>query len=347
LAEVWRRSAAAPKGRAQPLALRTSTTRAVAWGATLWTAARLGPPGSPMLDAVANLGAGVSLCACLIALSRIEETSSILKPKPAARSLDAAVFSAFLFAIATAVPATRALSPPGVVTLDPLAIDYTTTTAGIAGLMLLVAATWRLKVMRRFELGIGDRASGALSLALTAFAIAVPAAAFDVAPPDRILPVAIVLASVCCTWAANTPEATTVSSALRGILAVTLLGVPTLLIAGLLVRSLPEQRGPVVLGACLMSLVVGLIARAVARPLGPEQSRWLKAIHGATEDALLPEPDEAIRCALVQLTRASPRGIPDGRRGGGSRCPARAARGSARPPRRPSRPAGGPAGTAP
>lgn len=306
LAEVWRRTTAPSPGRAEPATSRIATTRAVAWGAALWTAARLGTPGSPILDAVANLGAGTSLAACLIALSRIEETSSILKPNPAARSLDAAIFSAFLFAIATAVPATRAFSPPGVVTLDPLAIDYTTTTAGIAGLMLLVAATWRLKIMRRYELGIGDRASGALSLALTAFAVAVPAAAFDVAPPDRILPVAIVVASVCCTWAANTPEATTVSSALRGILAVTLLGVPTFLIAGLLVRSLPEERGPVVLGACLMSLLVGLIARAVARPLGPEQSRWLKAIHGATQDALLPEPDEAIRSALVQLTRAAP-----------------------------------------
>ncbi len=307
LAAVWRRTLA-PRGGSQ-LKLNQaarSSLRWTSWGAALWLSARAGPVGSPAFDALANLGAGSALAGCLFTLARIEGSGGVLLPSRATRSLDAVIFTSFLFAIATAIPATRALLPPHWVRLDPLAIDYATTAAGIAGLLVLVAGTWRLRMLRRLELGVGDRASGALALALTAFAIAVPAAIFDVAPPDRILPVAVVVASLLCAWTATTPEPTTVSAALRGILSVVLLGVPTLLIAGLLVRAVPEQGGPIVLGACLVSIVVGLIARAVARPLGPEQSRWLTAIHAATENALLPEPDEAIRSALVALTRAAP-----------------------------------------
>src|SRR5690606_10124325 len=173
---------------------------------------------------------------------------------------------AVLFAIATTIPATRALLPAQWVRLDPLAIDYATTSAGIAGLLVLVAVSWRLRMLRRLELGVGDRAAGALALALTGFAIAVPAAAFHVAPPHRLLPVAVVVASRLCAWTATTPEPTTASAALRGILAVVMLGVPTLLIAGLLVRAAPAYGGPIVLGACLVSICVGLIARAMARP---------------------------------------------------------------------------------
>lgn len=307
LAEVWRRTLK-PRGGSQLLLNQPSRTalRAVAWGGALWLSARAGPVGSPGFDAVANLGTGIALGGCLFTLARVDGTSGILSPPRAARSLDAVIFTALLFGIATSVPATRALLPAEWIRLDPLAIDYVTTAAGIAGLLVLVTATWRLRLLRRLELGVGDRAAGALALALTAFAIAVPAAAFDVAPPDRILPVAVVVAAAMCAWTATTPEPTSVSAALRGILAIILLGVPTLLIAGLLVRAVPDHRGPIVLGACLASIIVGLVARAVARPLGPEQSRWLSAIHAATEDALLPEPDEAIRSALVALTRAAP-----------------------------------------
>jgi transcriptional regulator with AAA-type ATPase domain len=104
-----------------------------------------------------------------------------------------------------------------------------------------------------------------------------------------------------------TPEPTTVSSALRGIVAIMMLGAPTTLAAGLIARGAPEHRGAIVLAACSVSILVGLIARAVARPLGPEQSRWLDAIEAASRGALQPEPDAAIRAALEALSRAAPR----------------------------------------
>ena len=299
LAWVWRRTNARPAPAA-------SVIRATAWGLALWAAARIGPDGNAALDAAANAGVGVTAVAGLVALARIEPTGGMLVPSRAALSLDAALLTGFLWSVATALPLTYALLPGYRVLFDPLAIDYATTSAGAASLILNIAATYRLRVLRRYELGVGDRASGALALAITAFAVAVPAAALDVAAPDRILPVAVVAGAALCTWASTIAEPTTVSSALRGILAIMILGTPVTLSAGLLARAAPGHAGAIVLGSSALAVLVGLLARAVARPLGPEQSRWLTAIDAACRGALQPEPDAALRAALHALADATP-----------------------------------------
>jgi len=84
-----------------------------------------------------------------------------------------------------------------------------------------------------------------------------------------------------------------------------MLGAPTMLLAGVLARELPQHAGAIVLAASSLAIIVGLIARAVARPLGPEQSRWLNAIDAASRGALQPEPDAAIRAALESLSRTT------------------------------------------
>ena len=305
LAWVWRRTAAPERGedRIEPAA--RSALRACFWGAALWIAARTGGAGRPAFDAAANVGSGTAAVAALVALARISSLGGVLKQPPSTRSIDAAAFAGLLWGIAVALPAVRAFMPHRAAVLDPLAIDYATTTAGVGSLLVLVASSWRLRAMRRLELGVGDRAAGALALALTAFAVAVPAAAADVAPPDRVLPIAVIAGSICCTWTATTREPTTVSAALRGILAVMILGAPTALIAGVLARETPGHAGAITLAACCAAIIVGLVARAVARPLGPEQSRWLDAIDAASRGALQPEPEAAIRAALMALRGTS------------------------------------------
>jgi hypothetical protein len=294
---VWRRTE--PKrDRGAPV------VRATAWGLALWAAARGGPEGTAALDAAANAGVGTTAVAGLVALARIEGVGGMVVAPRAARSLDAAMLAGFLWALATALALTYALLPGYRVLLDPLAIDYATTSAGIATLMLTIAAAYRLRVLRRFELGVGDRAAGALALAITAFAVAVPAAALDVAAPDRVLPVAVAVGAALSTWASTIAEPTIVSSALRGILAVMMLGTPVTLAASVLARQAPGHAGAVVLGSSALAVGIGLFARAVARPLGPEQSRWLEAIDRACRGALEPEPDAALTAALYALDRA-------------------------------------------
>ena len=298
----WRRT---PPTEQRP-PTTSATLRAMAWGLALWAAARLGGAGHAALDAAANLGIGATAVAAQLLMARIPGPRGLLSAAPAARSLDATLLVGFLWAVATALPAAYALFPAERVRFDPLAVDYATTSAGIGSLLVLIATAFRLRALRRLELGIGDRAAGALALSITAFSIAVPAALFDVAAPDRILPVSVALASALCAWAAATPEATHVSAALRGIIAVMVLGTPIALSAGVAARALPEHAGAIVLAGCVASILAGLVARAVARPLGPEQSRWLQAIDQASQGALQPEPDAAVRATSAARISPSP-----------------------------------------
>ena len=305
LAETWRRTQRPPRGVDPIDPAARSALRACVWGAALWLAARSGPSGHAAFDAAANLGSGTCSVAALVGLARIAPLGGILAPHTGTRSLDAAGFSALLWAIAAALPATRALLPAQLVRLDPLAVDYATTSAGVASLLVLVAATARLKLLRRLELGVNDRAAGALALSITSLLVVVPAAALDVAAPDRVLPIGVILSALCCIWVVTTRDPTTVSSALRGILAVVILGAPVTLLAGVLAQQASRHAGAIVLATSGLAILVGLIARAVARPLGPEQSRWLDAIDAASRGALQPEPDAAIRAALEALSKAT------------------------------------------
>src|SRR5262249_49076921 len=135
--------------------------------------------------------------------------------------------------------------------------------------------------------------------------VAIPTALSDLAPPDRVLPVATVAASLAVAWTATTREPTTVSATLRGVLAVMILGVPAALFAAVVGGAYPDRAAVIALGASGVAGFVGLVARDVARPLGPEQSRWLDAIEEATRSALQPDPDAAIRAALTALQAAS------------------------------------------
>ncbi len=303
---AWRRTEAPRDAEDHTERAARLSLRAVAWGIAIWFAARSGPVGRPSLDAAANLATGTVVVAALIALARIGSLGGLLSVPAASRSLDAAAFAGLLWGIATALPGARALFAESSVLLDPLAVDYATTTAGAASLLVLVAATWRVKVLRRNELGASDRAAGAFALCLAAVGAAIPAAFLDVAAPDRIVPAFAIGAAAACAWAASVREASTVTMALRATLAVLILGVPLMLLAGFVARKAPQHAGAVVLFACAAAICVGVVARRVARPLGPDQSRWLEAVAAASRAALIPEPEAALSQALFALSKASP-----------------------------------------
>ncbi|MFZ5894573.1 MAG: hypothetical protein ACOY0T_26150 [Myxococcota bacterium] len=304
LGEVFRRTESMPGDDRMALEARAAV-RASFWGAAMLIAARTGGDAKPGLDAAANLGAGAASVGALLALARLRSVGGLLEPTRSARSLDASLFVGLLWGVATAVPGAYAILPAPRLRFDPLIIDYVTTSAGIGTLLVMVVATLRLRWIRRLELGIGDRSRSAFALSLAAFTVAVPAAWLDVAPPDRLLPAAVVLASGTCAWAASAREATLVTRFLRGLLAVTILGAPLLVGATALSQLLPNYAPAIVLAAGLLAIGVGLVAQAVARPLGPEQSRWLGALDQAARDALQPEPAAALRAALVALGKAS------------------------------------------
>lgn len=277
--------------------------RAAAWGALLWLAARIAPAGRPGFEAMANLGVATASVACCIALARIPAAGGLLGPNPTARSFDAAVFCTLIWSIATAVPLARVLGAH--VWLDPLTIDFTTTMAAVASLLVTIASAWRTRIVRRLELGVLDRASGALALATTAFAVSIPAAAANIAPPDRILPLAVLAASLAVIAVARAKQAASVARVLRTTVTVMMVGVPVALLGAALSNVIPQQAALVVLSTSLLCVGVGLFAHVISRPLGPERSRWLSAIAAASRGALEPEPDAALNATLRALEAAN------------------------------------------
>lgn len=302
LAWVWRhtRPSLGVAGRnVHPTAL--SALRVCAWGTGLWLAARLGPAGRPGFDLAANVGLGSALVAAQLALARIPHREGLIEPPRSARSLDAAAVCALLWGIATALPAARTLWPDQSLLLEPLATSYATSVASIASMVALIFVALRLRVTRFLELGVLDRASAAIALSLTAFGIAVPAAAANLAAPDRALPFGALLAALACAWTATTQQSRTLSSSLRGALVVLLLGAPVALATGALAQNAPAHAGLIALAGCGAALLVGLLARALARPLNSEQARWLHGLHQASRACLEPEPNAAIVAALEAL----------------------------------------------
>jgi hypothetical protein len=303
LSWLWRKTRLAEglKANVHPVAL--AALRHAGWGAALWVAARTGPAGRPGFDAAANFGLGLAVVAAQVALARIPANAGLLRPPRSATALDAAAFCALFWGIAVALPGARALLSGQGVLLDPLATDYATSAASVASVLSLLGAAARARRTRQLELGAHGRASGALVLSATALSVGVPAALLGLAPPDRALPLAALAAALACAWAATTPDATHVASSLRVALVVMLLGAPLALTAAGFAQHVPGYAGVIALGGAAATLCVGMLARAAAKPLNAEQSRWLEAIEAAGRAAREPDPDTAIVATLSALQR--------------------------------------------
>jgi hypothetical protein len=312
LAWVWRRSHLRQR-RGDPgvegQALRA--LRIAAAGISLWLLSRLGRPQVITLELAGTMGLGAAAVSGVYGLSRIPGAPGLLVPPRSTRSVDAAAFTAVLWSVALAVAA-KDLVLPGPA-LDPLTLDYAVTAASVATLFILVAASLRLLWVRRLELGVGDRALGALSFSITAIAVAIPVAAMGIGPPDRVLPAFLALATICVLGCVVAVDPSFIAMSLRSTMVVVALGVPVALLTGSLARATPSWSGPIALGGAAVSVLVGLIARSAARPLGPEQSRWLLALSDASQAALVPDPTQAVIATLRALkgTAASPATRPE------------------------------------
>jgi hypothetical protein len=287
--------------------VRRDCIRAATTGALIFAGARTGPLGHSGFDAAANLGVGVTLVAANIALSRLKGRAGLLSTaKTTTRSIDSAVFAALLWGTATALPAIRSVLSGSLLQLDPVAIDYATVTAAMASLLLMLAVTLRLRWQRRLELDIADRAVSALTVSSVALLATLPALLLKVVPPDRALPVVVVVSGLFYVWTATAVEAQRVSSSLRALLAVLTFLSPLVLFLALLSRRAPVLAPTLIVTTAAVSVVLGLLAARLSRPLAPEQSRWLDAIDKASRAALVPDPDDALRETLVALGPIAP-----------------------------------------
>ncbi|HSC88006.1 MAG TPA: hypothetical protein VLC09_12075 [Polyangiaceae bacterium] len=281
--------------------------RALLTGVGLFVASAFGPPGHLGLEAARSLALLLASAGALLAVARVPAPVGLLRGHRAAASLDATFVALGLWSLTTTAALLGSLFPQ-YVDLDPSAYDTAQLFAALGSLLLLSAAELRALALRGLELGVGDRSRASLSLCLAGTLIAVGAAWVGVGPADRVAG-ACLLSTACGVLVTKAiPDAARVTRTVRGLLGLTLLGAPLSLWAAH--AAMDPTRSPVLLivEVTLLGIAVGLAARSLARPLGPEGSRWLMASELAMDAALSPEPDVALREALRCLRAAEPQG---------------------------------------
>jgi hypothetical protein len=303
---TWRYTGANPDVLEPERLVLSDAKRAAVTGTLLYFGARTGPLGHPGFDAAANVGVGITLVSACIGLSKISGRGGLLTAPRATQSLDAAVMAAMLWGLATTLPAIRTIEPNSVLALDPIAIDYATVTAAMASLLLLLATTARLSHLRRLELDVADRATSSLIVSVVALLATVPALLLDVVAPDRAVPTVVILTSLFHIWASATVDARRVTSFLRGGLAISAFLAPSVLLLAIWARMAPGHAPILIAVTAAISVLLGLLAARLSRPLAPEQARWIDAIELAAEAALVPDPEDALRATLVALGPTAP-----------------------------------------
>jgi len=302
LAWVWRftrRSLGSEVAQVEASAL--GALRMTAFGAAVWLAARLCPPGRAGLDLAANLGLAAAIVAANVALARIPAREGLVQPPRSARSLDAVLFSSLLWGIACTLAAGRLIWRGPSALLEPQATDYATNAASIASVLELAAATLRLRSVRRLELGVLERANGALVLCLAALGVTLPLALWGLAAPYHALPVGALAAALACAWVSALRDPTRISRALRGGFLVLALGAPLALGTAALAAQLPERAGLIALCGCALGALLGVLGRSGTWPLAPAEVRRLNVLDAAARAVLRADPTTAVLAVLESL----------------------------------------------
>jgi transcriptional regulator with AAA-type ATPase domain len=300
---VWARSVPPSRGEDWVSPITRTSMRACGFGGALLAAARVAPPGSAVFDAVATAGTTLASTASLVAIARIAPLGGILVVPKRAQRPYAAIAVALVGALATSVALAQAILPTGPFA-EAWMVEAAATTSAAASLAVTILTAWSLRRLRRLDLGASERLSAALTLGWVALVVGVPASFIRVAPPSHVLPVAAWLAAFATSAACLARDPTFVARAQRILVAVTILGAPAALFAASLASQIPREAGLIALVAVALGIVIGLAGIPIARPLGPEQSRWIDAINGALRAALRSDPETAITSTLATLRQA-------------------------------------------
>ncbi len=287
------------------LATAPEGIRNVVIGTGLFVAAASGPHDSAALRAAAGLAQALVTAGTLLAVARLDPPAGLLQGHPAARSLDALALAVVVWTAATSAALLRALAPT-LYPLDPIALDSAFIFGALGSLLLLCASLLRTRWLRGLEMGVGDRAQAALSLAIAGTIVGAGSGFVRMATSDRIAGSTLVATCVAITLCLSAPSASQVTRAVRGFLALLVVGTPVALTGAWLAMQNPKSPAAIALGVAAAGMGVGLLAHRVATPLGPEGSRWLDAITRAMDAALHPQPEMGIRAALSELRKAEP-----------------------------------------
>lgn len=272
-------------------------------GVGLFAASSFASADDPFPKAAGAVGLALSTGAALISLARLEGPRGLLLTPRAATSLDALWVALLFWSLAAFLALSRSLLPE-LSDVDPPSIDTAYLFSSLGTLLLLVAALLRARILRGLELGISDRTSSGLALAVAGTGVGAGSGFLQAATADLVSGITLAATNTLITWALVDPSASRVARLTRGGIALVLLGAPTTLLGAWLALRHPERPATIALAIAGVSMGVGLAAHRVTRPLGPAGSRWLDAVSRAMTAALHPQPDLALRGALSALKRA-------------------------------------------
>ncbi len=293
--------------KAESARLSTSVhgLRAFVVGLGLYAASVFGAGQSDALRTANGVAQGLLTGAALLCVARLTPPPGLLTGHPMAHSLDALGLSTVIWSAATLTALLRAVAPDQF-PLDPIALDTAYLFSSLGSLLLLSASFIRVKLLRGLEMGVGDRAQAALSLAIAGTLVGTGSGLVQMDSSDQLASATLVCttSAIVLVLAAESPSR--VAMTVRGFLALLILGVPTALGGAWLNQRVHDARALLALTLTAAGIAVGLVAHRAAKPLGPEGSRWLLALTKAMDAALHPQPEAALRAALTELKRAEP-----------------------------------------
>ncbi len=301
---VWARTVPPARGEDWVSPVTRSAMRAAAFGGALLAATWIAPTGAAPFEAIAAVATTIASTAALVAVAHIAPLGGLLVVAPRAKRLFAAAAVGISGAFATFVPASQAMLLGGPFT-QPDAIDASIAAAAAFFLAVTIVTTWNLRRLRRLELGASERLSAALTFAWVALLVGVPSSLLRIAPASHVLCAAAWLAAFTTTAACLARDPTFVARAQRVLIAVTLLGAPVGLFAASVASQVPREASLISLVALTAGIAIGLSGGPIARPLGPEQSRWLDAIQSAHHAAPRADPGTALTAILSTLRQAA------------------------------------------
>lgn len=257
------------------------------------------------LLAAMAVGRGLMTAGALTSVGAVIAKPSILKDHPVSASRDAVWTSVIVWSTVATVHLLRANFPQQF-PLDPIALELSMSFASFGSLLLLLAVVLRLKLLRGLQLGVFDRTWSALSISVAGITVGAGSGFILLAPTHEVVGWVLAFTALCVTLAMAHPDPGWVARTVRGTLVSLVLSTPACLI--LLWATSQGHLLPTHLAliSTMLGLLLGVFSRRLARPLLPDGSRWSSAIEQALEASLHPEPDLALREALVYLRKAEP-----------------------------------------
>lgn len=257
-------------------------------------------PDRPTFAAFEQVGIGLCVVGSLLALGRLASPESVVARTPTRGRDEAALAAGLLWLLAAGASVAQEMS---LVQLSPLVTRYGTVAAALGSMAVTLVATLRLYALRRYELGVAERAAAALWFSLLGLAVGLFATLMGVGDPEGVVPRAALLGALAVTGSAIGDDAARVSHLLRRVAAATLLGAPVASAAVFLVYKEPTHAGLILFVATVLATTMGLLAPRLAEWLAPERGLWVRVLRTAVESAQKADPREAVIAVLSQVRR--------------------------------------------